>query len=87
MGNWSKVKETGDTPPVDILPFLHYIPESLLGNWKSRAIDVGKEMKELYTQYLDIVITCRSKEVNIGSLVDTVLDQNEKLGFNINYIS
>ena len=82
MENWSKVMETGNTPPVDILPFLHYIPESLLGNWKSRAKNVGKEMNELYSQYLDIVITRRSKEVNVGSFMDKVLDQNEKLGFN-----
>jgi cytochrome P450 len=82
MENWSKVMEIGSTPPVDILPFLYYIPESLLGNWKSRAKDVGKEMNELYSQYLDIVLTRRSKEVNLGSFMDKVLDQNEKLEFN-----
>lgn len=50
--------------------------------WKSRAKNVGKEMHELYTQYLDIVINRRKKTVNRGSFMDKVLDQNEKMGFN-----
>jgi cytochrome P450 len=82
MENWSKVMETGNTPPVDILPFLHYIPERLLGMWKSRASAVGKEMNELYSQYLDIVINRRAKNINKDSFMDKVLEQNEKLGFN-----
>ncbi|KAL5323736.1 hypothetical protein ACEPPN_008277 [Leptodophora sp. 'Broadleaf-Isolate-01'] len=81
MENWSKVMETGNTPPVDIIPVLHYIPERFLGNWKSRAKDVSKEMNELYKQYTDIVDTRRSKNIYRGSFMDKVLDQNEKLGF------
>lgn len=81
MENWSKVMETGNTPPVDLIPALHYVPERLLGNWKSRAKDVSKEMNELYSEYLDLVLSRREKDVNKGSFMDTVLDQNEKLGF------
>lgn len=73
--------ETGNTPPVDILPFLHYIPEKLLGNWKSRASNVGKEMNELYSQYLDITINRREEGIDNGSFMDKVLDQREKLQF------
>jgi cytochrome P450 len=82
MENWSKVMETGNTPPIDILPALYYIPERLLGMWKSRATDVSKEMNELYSQYLDIVIHRRDKNIHKDSFMDKVLDQNEKLEFN-----
>lgn len=73
--------ETGNTPPVDFIPALHYVPESLLGNWKSRARHVSKEMNELYTQYLDIVLNRREKGINKESFMDRVVDQNDKLGF------
>ncbi|KAE8448861.1 hypothetical protein EG329_008863 [Mollisiaceae sp. DMI_Dod_QoI] len=82
MEVWSKVMETGNTPPVDIIPALNYIPEQFLGNWKSRARDVSKAMNQLYAQYLDIVIRRRAKDINKGSCMDRVLDQNEKLKFN-----
>lgn len=49
--------------------------------WVSRAKDVGKEMNQLYSQYLDIVIRRREKEGTRESFMDKVLDQNEKLGF------
>jgi cytochrome P450 len=82
MEQWSKVMETGNTPPVDIIPALNYIPERFLGNWKSRARGVSKVMNQLYAQYLDIVIRRREKGINKDSFMDRVLDQNEKLEFN-----
>lgn len=80
MENWSEVMETGSTPPVDIFPFLHWIPEQFFGMWVSRAKDVGKEMNELYAEYLDLVIQRRKIEGNKESFLDKVLDQ-DKLGF------
>ncbi|CZR58813.1 related to O-methylsterigmatocystin oxidoreductase [Phialocephala subalpina] len=82
MEAWSKVMETGNTPPIDIIPALNYIPESFLGDWKSRARDVSKVMNQLYAQYLDIVIRRREKNIHKDSFMDRVLDQNEKLEFN-----
>ncbi len=79
--------ETGNTPPVDLIPFLHYISERFLGNWKSRAINVSKKMNALYSQYLQIVISRREKNVNKGSFMDGVLDKNEKLGFTKHQLS
>ncbi|CBF76209.1 cytochrome P450 [Aspergillus nidulans FGSC A4] len=78
--NWSKVMEPGNTPPVDIYSFLHYIPQKLFGNWLSRAKEVRDEMCQLYGQYLDLVVSRRKKIGSTGSFMDTVLDQNEKLG-------
>lgn len=72
--------EPGNTPPVDIYSFLHYIPQKLFGNWRSRAKEVRDEMCQLYGQYLDLVVSRRKKIGSTGSFMDTVLDQNEKLG-------
>lgn len=74
--------ETGNTPPVDIIPALNYIPESLFGHWKSRARSVSRVMNQLYGQYLDIVLQRREQNIHKDSFVDRVLDQNEKLEFN-----
>ena len=81
MENWSVVMEPGNTPPVDIYPFLHWIPESVFGNWRSRASNVGDEMNKLYADTLNKVDD-RRKHNNMGSFMDKVLDQNEKLGLN-----
>lgn len=72
--------EPGNTPPVDIYPFLHYVPQMLLGNWVSRAKDVSNEMNKLYGRMLDHVQQRRETTGSKGSFMDTVLDKNEKLG-------
>ncbi|KAL3450789.1 cytochrome P450 [Aspergillus insuetus] len=80
MEGWSKIMEPGNTPPVDIYSFLHYIPQRVFGNWVSRADEVSREMNQLYSAYLDAVFERRKKAGSTGSFMDTVLDQNEKLG-------
>lgn len=72
--------EPGNTPPVDIYPFLHYVPQMLFGNWVSRAKDVSSEMNKLYGRMLDHVQKRRETTGSKGSFMDTVLDKNEKLG-------
>ena len=52
MENWSVVMEPGNTPPVDIFGFLHWVPERVFGNWRSRARNVGDEMNQLYSDML-----------------------------------
>lgn len=80
MENWSQLMEPGNTPPVDIFPFLHWIPESWMGSWVSRSKNVGDEMNGLYSGMLDLVKDRRKDGTNKGSFMDVVLDQNEKLG-------
>lgn len=72
--------EPGNTPPVDIYSFLHWIPQRFFGNWVSRAKGVSAEMNKLYSGALDYVQERRRTVGNKGSFMDTVLDQNEKLG-------
>lgn len=89
MERWSKITETGATPPVDIFPFLKLAPESWFGNWISRARDVGKRMDALYGTMRKRVVARRMAQGSGGSFFDNVLDVQEKLGFNdhlINFI-
>ncbi|KAF2182283.1 cytochrome P450 [Zopfia rhizophila CBS 207.26] len=75
MEKWSAVMETGATPPVDLLPFLKYVPESLFGMWRSRALEVGSGMNALYSKMLNRVLKRRSAGIYAGCLLDDVLDQ------------
>lgn len=87
MENWSKVMETGNTPPVDIYPFLHYVPERFLGFWRSRASAVRDEMNSLYGSMVQKVINRREASIIKQSFMDTVLSQNDKLGFSRHQLS
>ena len=78
MEIWSKVMETGATPPVDIYPFLHYLPQSVFLNWVDRATHVQKEMNHLYDDFLSDIRMRRKKEgEGRGAFMDKVLDQAE----------
>jgi len=79
MENWSKVMEAGNTPPVDIFPFLKWVPESLLGMWRSRSQDVGREMTALYSEWVEYVVTRRKESGSRDCFLDRILDQEEKL--------
>ena len=79
MEEWSKVMETGATPPVDIFPALKWVPEFLLGNWITRSRDVGKAMDRLYNRMVMHVIERRARSGSRNSFIDTLLDQKELL--------
>ncbi|KAK3322656.1 cytochrome P450 [Apodospora peruviana] len=76
MENWSKVMEAGNTPPVDIFPFLKLVPEKFLGMWRSRAQNVGKEMNALYSEWVEYVIERRKNSGSRDCFLDRVLDQD-----------
>jgi len=62
MEEWSKLMETGHTPPVDIFPFLKLVPERMFGRYKTRSLAVGRQMDNLYEDILSEVISRREKE-------------------------
>jgi cytochrome P450 len=73
--------EPGATPPVDIFPIFHWLPESLYKNWITTSKTVGLNMNSLYSSLLNRVRQRRQNpDYNRGSMMDMVLDQNEKLG-------
>ena len=80
MENWSKVMEVGNTPPVDVFPFLKLVPEKFLGMWRSRAQDVGREMSALYSEWVEYVIERRKNSGSRDCFLDKILDQGEKVG-------
>ena len=70
--------ETGATPPVDIYPWLHYLPQSIFLNWMDRATHVQKEMDSLYADFLTDIRMRRQKEgTGRDAFMDKVLDQAE----------
>lgn len=70
----------GSTPPVDVFPWLKYVPESLLGNWISRAKEVKRIMLATYMAGVNHVKN-RRKMVGVrNSFIDRLLD-DKKLGF------
>ncbi|KAF2719983.1 putative cytochrome P450 [Polychaeton citri CBS 116435] len=77
MEIWSKVMETGATPPVDIYPFLHRLPQSIFHNWVDRATHVRNEMNGLYRDFLANIRTRRAAQGSRNSLMDRALDQAE----------
>lgn len=81
MEMFSRVMEPGNTPPVDIFPFLKWVPERLFGMWRSRAQAVSKEMNALYRELIDTVDRRRESSGSHGCFMDRVLDEQEKLGF------
>lgn len=87
MEEWSKVMETGATPPVDILPFLKHIPERFFNNWKSRSQAVGRAMDRLYGSQVSHILARRQRLGSQGSFLDTVLDQQEKLQLSRNELN
>lgn len=77
MEEWSKVMETGATPPVDIIPALKWVPECLLGSWITRSRNVGKAMDKLYGGMVAHVLQRRLRSGGRESFLDGVLDQPE----------
>ncbi|KAK7973742.1 hypothetical protein PG990_011656 [Apiospora arundinis] len=78
MESWSELMETGNTPPVDIFPWLKLIPGKLFGDYKSRAFGVGQQMEDLYEDTLSAVLKRRETR-RLGSFMDVVLDQQDKI--------
>ncbi|EXJ63278.1 uncharacterized protein A1O5_11599 [Cladophialophora psammophila CBS 110553] len=79
MEHFSHVMETGAMPPIDIYPFLKFVPQRLLGNWVSRANETHQKMHQLYIDLLAVVKQRRQKQGGKSSLMDRVLDKEEKL--------
>lgn len=76
----SEIFEPGATPPIDIFPFLAWLPESLFNNWKSRAREVAQTMDKVYGPLVDRVLKRRESGSEFReSYLDMVLDQQEKL--------
>ncbi|KAK3673518.1 hypothetical protein LTR78_006752 [Recurvomyces mirabilis] len=73
---WAKINEFGATPPIDIFPFLKWIPQRYLGNWVTRTKIVHDKLHELYDKLLRSVEARREATGPMHCIADRVLDQN-----------
>lgn len=87
MEKWSLVLETGATPPVDSWPVLKWIPQRLMGNWRTRATECGTLMTDLYTEVLEQVRDRRQRGVDKGSFMDIVLEKQDKNQFSTHQLA
>jgi cytochrome P450 len=78
---YTKILETGAIPPVDLLPWLEYVPQWLWGgawkNWKSKGDESGKAVNAAFTELANTVIERRKRGVVKETLYDYLLDQWE----------
>lgn len=79
MSDLSALGEIGATPPVEVLPFLKYLPERLWGNWRTRARLLRESVFDLYSPMVDKVIQRRAMGRKLNSFLDGVFDQEDKL--------
>lgn len=77
MGEFVKIMELGAMPPVDVFPFLKWIPERWLGNWVTRASNVGRQMDSVYHGLADMAIKRREQQGGGQSIIDRILDRQE----------
>ncbi|CAI7607475.1 unnamed protein product [Penicillium manginii] len=77
----SEIFEIGGTPPVELFPFLSWIPECVFNNWKSRSIALAKMMDSVYGPLVDRVLMRRekSKFEKGESYLDMIFEQQESL--------
>lgn len=87
MDKWSELMETGATPPVDVFPFLKYIPERFFGNWISRSKDIGKRMNTLYGSLVDRVIESHHQQQDNHSFIYNVLQKQKELNLTRNQVN
>jgi len=71
--------EPGANPPVDVFPFLRYIP-TRLAFWKRRAIDAGDTMDDAWREARERVDRRRAKGIRRDSIIDACMEQYEKEG-------
>ena len=81
MEEWVTIQEFGNTPPIDIYPWMKLIPECFLGMWNSRAQSISRKMNSLYNEFLNIVIDRRKDRGSRDCFVDRMLDQEKKFEF------
>ncbi|KAJ7589603.1 cytochrome P450 [Mycena floridula] len=76
---WEHVLEPGAQPPVDLLPFLTYIPERW-ASWKRLCKQVRSLQRALYFGLLDECESRVGKGEGNGSYMEEVLEKQDALG-------
>lgn len=77
----TRIQQPGALPPVDMFPFLNWVPQRFLGNWRDKAQNVRSQINDLYLGTYDHVFERHRTEGSIGCFADTVIEQRESLGW------
>ncbi|OGM48636.1 hypothetical protein ABOM_002069 [Aspergillus bombycis] len=72
---FTAILETGATPPIDVFPFLKYMP-AFLAPWRKWAQQIRKEQRELYFELLQSVRSTKSRGVSHKCFVDMLLEES-----------
>jgi cytochrome P450 len=74
--------EVGATPPVDLLPWLEYVPQMLWWgrwwNWKNKCDESGRAVNAAFTKMAEPVLERRRRGVHAETVYDFILDEGEK---------
>jgi len=80
MRAWSSIMETGNTPPVDIFPFLKYLPD-FMSDWRKRAKRLSGMMFTSYRALVEEVRDRRARGIKRNSLMDKIMEEQAAPGF------
>lgn len=80
MQAWSRIMETGNTPPLDVWPILKYLP-NFLSPWRPRAQQLSRNMYTLYRALVRQVRERRKRGDKRDSLMDKILEEQESPAF------
>lgn len=92
LDDFTALLELGATPPVDFYPFLKWIPERLLGKWRSRSNHVKQIMESLHQGMYKHVLDRRAEvdeksTTKTSSFMDRLLNDRDKLGFSTHQLA
>lgn len=95
LDTFTALLELGATPPVDFYPFLKWIPERFLGNWRTRSYHVKGIMESLHQGMYKHVLARRASvhekekatRIKSPSLMDKIFDVREDLNFSTHKLS
>ncbi|KAL2061480.1 hypothetical protein VTL71DRAFT_6857 [Oculimacula yallundae] len=71
----------GTLPPIDIFPFLNWVPQGFFGNWRDKVDETRVGMESLYYGHLDLVAKRREREGRRECFADRLLEQKEELNW------
>ncbi|MCJ1271881.1 hypothetical protein MMC22_011786 [Lobaria immixta] len=74
-----KILQPGAAPPVDIFPILKFVPNRWWGDWITMAQQYGKDKDALYKGMLNQVLERHAREGSRNSMMDAVIEQQDKL--------
>lgn len=75
---WLELLEPGNAPPVDMFPFLRWVPETF-ADWKTKARYVQQYMQDEYAGYLKTAEELRAKadDGEFQGLMTKILEENK----------